>query len=118
MKPKAPTSAAEAVTQMFTNYNMSEAVIVTGNTIKNCAIGIAQRNRAGVYYNGTLVNVTQSMLNFTGSLFSFQDVIRVEFLNNTFDNIQPPNNWDFYLHNSPFLKYLRVGVQTSLTVDQ
>jgi|APSaa5957512535_1039671.scaffolds.fasta_scaffold228029_1 hypothetical protein len=96
---------------------MTEAVIVTGNKILNCSIGTYQQNRAGVYYNKTLINVTQSMLAYTGSLFSFQDVLRVEFIHNTFENIKPPNNWDFYLHNSPFLKFIRKGVVTSLTTE-
>jgi hypothetical protein len=88
-------------------------MLVSGNIVKNCSIGVQQRYRKGEYQNET-----DYLLNYTGSLFTFQDILRVEFHNNTFDWVFPFNNWDFYALNSPFYKYLAQGVLTSFNSTQ
>jgi len=86
------------------NYSNTEAMVVSGNIVKNCSVGLQQRYRKGVFKNET-----DYLLNYTGSLFTFQDILRVEFHNNSFDGVYPFNNWDFYQVNSPFYKHLALA---------
>ena len=95
------------------DYSRTEAMVVSGNIVQNCSIGLQQRYRKGVY-----LNETDYLLNYTGSLFTFQDILRVEFHNNSFAGVYPFNNWDFYLTNSPFYKHLAHGVLTSFNSTQ
>ena len=89
-------------------YDNIEAMVVSGNVVQNCSIGLQQRYRKGVY-----LNETDYLLNYTGSLFTFQDILRVEFHNNSFAGVYPMNDWDFYRTNSPFRKHLALGVSLS-----
>ena len=88
-------------------------MVVSGNIVQNCSIGLQQRYRKGEY-----LNESDYLLNYTGSLFTFQDILRVEFHNNSFTGVYPFNNWDFYLANSPFYKHLGQGVLTSFNSTQ
>jgi len=90
------------------NYNNTEALVISGNIVQNCSIGLQQRYRKGV-----VLNETEYLLNHTGSLFTFQDILRVEFHDNSFAGVYPMNDWDFYRTNSPFWKHLALGVSLS-----
>ena len=88
------------------------AVQIFGNRVVNCSSGVAQRARAG-----SMRKELDYIQNFTGSLFSFQDVLRVDFAGNQINGLWAVNDIGFYSENSPQFRYFGHGVKKLTAVS-